>query len=122
MIDFSRMRNEEIVRNVRRKLYRIICEHVKNCDDENTMEHIERFLEGVSWSTGLNYRVWPSGEVHVYLRSLSWAEMRLFYITYAVIDIYIEIKMLRNSINRHYYKITKKPRPRAKEAYYDERD
>lgn len=108
MIDLSRMRNEEIVHIVRRKLYRIICEHVKNCDDENTMEHIERFLEGVSWAAGLRYAVRADGEVYVYLQCLNWSSMQVFYITYVVIDIYIEIKILRNSINRHYYKQDKK--------------
>lgn len=105
MIDFSRMRNEEIVRNVWRELYRIICEHVKNYDDENAREHIERFLEGVSWATGLTCEVRGDGEVYVYLRSGSWEGFSLLCIEYKVIDIYIEIKILRNSINRHYNKI-----------------
>lgn len=119
MIDFSRMRNEEIVRNVRRELYRIICKYVKNGEDEKARGHIEKFLEGVSWATGLNYKVWLDGEVSVYLNGLNWAEMRMYEITYSVIDIYIEIKILRNSINRHYYKIAKKSCPRVKEVYYD---
>lgn len=104
MMDLCRMRNEEIVRNVWRALYRIICEHVKNCDDENAMEHIERFLEGVSWATGLRYAVRADGEVYVYLQCLSWQSMRLFEIECEVIDVYVEIKILRNAINRHYEK------------------
>lgn len=104
MIDFRTMRNEEIVRNVRRKLYNIICEHVKNHDDENTMEHIEMFMEGVSWATGLHYAVRADGEIYVYLKGLSGAEM-LSNVLYKVIDIHLEIKILRNSINRHYSKI-----------------
>lgn len=99
------MRNEVIICKLRRKLCGIICEHVKNGDDENTREHIERFLEGVSWATGLNYKVWLDGEVYVYLNGRSWPEMRVCEITYSVIDIYIEIKILRNSINRHYHKV-----------------
>lgn len=122
MLDFSRMRNEEIVCKLRRELYRIICKYVKNGDDEKARGHIEKFLEGVSWATGLNYKVWLDGEVSVFLNGLKWAEMEICEITYSVIDIYIEIKILRNSINRHYYKITKKSRPRAKEACYVERN
>lgn len=105
MIDFSTMRYEEIVRTVRRKLYKIICEHVKQYDDENAMEHIEMFLEGVSWATGLRYAVRADGEVYVYLKSLSWAAMKLYTAGYKVIDVPVEIKILRNSINRHYSKM-----------------
>lgn len=105
MIDFSTMRNEEIVRNVWRELYRIICEHVKNYDDENAMEHIERFLEGVSWATGLRYAVRADGDVYVYLQVLNWPAMRLHEIECEVLNIYVEVKILRNSINRHYEKI-----------------
>lgn len=119
MIDYSRIRNKEIVCNLRRELYRIICAHVKDCDDENAREHIERFLEGVSWVTGLNYSVRPDGEVRVYLIGYSCAEMRAVGITYSVIDIYIEIKILRNSINRHYYKHDKK---NLKEVCFDVRN
>lgn len=98
MIDFRTMRNEKIIRTVRRKLYSIICEHVKHCDDENVMKHIEMFMEGVSWVTGLRYAVRADGAVYVYLKGLSWAEMRLF-------DVHLEIKILRNAINRHYHKM-----------------
>ena len=98
MIDFRAMRNEEIIRTVRRKLYSIICEHVKHCDDENVMKHIEMFMEGVSWVTGLRYAVRADGVVYVYLKGLSRAEMRLF-------DVHLEIKILRNAINRHYHKM-----------------
>ena len=105
MIVFSTMRNEEIVLAVRRKLYNIICEHVKNYDDENTMEHIEMFLEGVSWATGFRYAVTCDGEVYVYLKCLCWSAMKLYTAGYKVIDIRSEITTLRNSINRHYSKI-----------------
>ena len=105
MMDFRTQRNEDIVRNVRRKLYSIICEHVKHFDDENAMKHIEIFMEGVSWSTGLRYAVRADGEIYVYLKGLSWAEMRLFDVWYKVIDVHLEIKILRNSINRHYHKM-----------------
>lgn len=104
MIDFRTMRNEEIIRTVRRKLYNIICEHVKQTDDENAMKHIEMFMEGVSWATGLRYAVRADGAVYVYLKGLSWAEMRLFDVWYNVIDVHLEIKILRNAINRHYHK------------------
>ena len=104
MIDFRTMRNGEIVRVVRRKLYNIICDHVKHHDDENAMEHIKMFMEGVSWATGLRYAV-RDGKVYVYLKCLYWFEMELFDIEYKVIDVYREIKILRNSINRHYSKI-----------------
>ena len=105
MIDFSIMRNEEIVRNVRWKLHNIICEHVKNYDDENAMKHIEMFMEGLSWATGLRYVVSADGEIYVYLKCLNRAEMRLFDERYKVIDVHLDIKILRNSINRHYSKI-----------------
>ena len=104
MIDFRTMRNEEIIRTVRRKLYNIICEHVKRYDDENAMKHIEMFMVGVSWATGLRYAVRADGAVYVYLKGLSWAEMRLFDVWYNVIDVHLEIKILRNAINRHYHK------------------
>lgn len=105
MIDFRTMRNEEIVRIVRRKLYRIISEHVKHCNDENAMKHILMFMRGVSWATGLQCSVRADGEVYVYLKCLSWAEMRTFEMEYKVIDVYLEIKILRNAINRHYHKM-----------------
>lgn len=105
MIDFRTMRNEEIIRVVRRKLYGIVCEHVKQYNDENALKHIEMFMEGVSWATGLRYAVRADGKIYVYLKGLSWAEMRLFDVWYEVIDVHIEIKILRNSINRHYSKI-----------------
>lgn len=104
MIDFSRMRNEEIIRTVRRKLYSIICEHVKHCDDENVMKHIEMFMEGVSWVTGLRYAVRADGAVYVYLKCLYWSAMEWVEIEYEVINVHLEIKMLRNSMNRHYHK------------------
>ena len=104
MIEFGTLRDEKIVRNVRRKLYSIICEHVKHCDDENVMKHIEMFMEGVSWVTGLRYAVRADGAVYVYLKGLSLAEMRLFDVWYNVIDVHLEIKILRNAINRHYHK------------------
>lgn len=105
MIDFRTTRNEEIVRAVRRKLYNVICDHVKQYDDENAMKHIEMFMEGLSWATGLRYKVAGTGKVYVYLKGLSWAEMELFDAEYKVIDVYLEIKILRNSINRHYHKM-----------------
>lgn len=104
MIDFRTMRNEEIICAVRRKLYNIICEHVRQYDDENAMKHVEMFLKGASWATGLRYAV-RDGKVYVYLKCLYWFEMELFDIEYKVIDVYLEIKILRNSINRHYSKI-----------------
>lgn len=94
MIDFRTMRNEEIIRNVRRKLYNIICDHVKNFDDENAPVHIEMFMEGVSWATGLRYAVRRDGLVYVYLNCVE----------YIVFDVYLETKILRNSVNRHYAK------------------
>lgn len=98
MADFSGVINESIIRKIRRKLYAIICEHVRNFDDENAKAHVERFMEGVSWATGLRYGVRADGMVYVYIGDLfTLAE-------YEVIDIYIETKILRNSINRHYYK------------------
>lgn len=101
MVDFSRMSNEAIVRNVRRKLYGIICEHVKNFDDENTLSHVKNFMEGVSWTTSLPYEVCADGRVYVYLKDPNDS---LYVIEYKVADIYIDIRILRNSINRHYYK------------------
>ena len=118
MIDFRTMGNEEIVRNVRGKLYSIICEHAKHFDDENTMMHIERFLEGVSWATGLRYAISANGEVYIYLKCLSWAEIKLYTAGYKVIDIRSEIKTLRNSINRHYAKMGWSS---AEEVCFDER-
>lgn len=103
MVDFSRMSNESIIRKIRRKLYGIICEHVRNFDDENAREHVERFMEGVSWATSLRYGVRADGIVYVYLKGSSLTD-----IEYEVIDVYIESKILRNSINRHYYKQDKK--------------
>lgn len=97
MVDYSGIINEKIVRKIRRKLYNIICEHVKNFDDENALEHIEMFMEGLSWGTGLRYGVRADGAVYVYLRGLDWVETH-------IIDVYIEIKILRNSVNRHYAK------------------
>lgn len=86
--------NKKIARKVRRKLYNIICEHVKHFDDEKAMEHIEIFMEGVSWATGLRYAVRRDGLVYIYLNLT----------TYIVLDVYLEIKILRNSVNRHYAK------------------
>lgn len=105
MKDFRCMRNEEIVRNVRRKLFNIICEHVRHSDDENVMEHIEMFMEGVSWATGLRYIVTDAGKVCVYLKCISWAAMEAVEIEYKVINVNYEVKILRKSINRHYSKI-----------------
>ena len=102
MIDFRTMRNEEIIRVVRRKLYGIVCEHVKQYNDENALKHIEMFMEGVSWATGLRYAVRGDGEVYIYL---SCPQTRLFVVWYEVIDVNLETKILRNSINRHYSKI-----------------
>lgn len=104
MIDFSAMRNEEIVRIVRRKLYSIICEHVKHCDDENVMKHIEMFMEGVSWATGLRYATRRDGLVYVYLNRSTQAQVKLYRVECFVIDVYLETKILRNSVNRHYAK------------------
>lgn len=103
MIDISTMRNEEIVRNLWRDLYRIICEHVRHCGDENTMKHVEAFMEGVSSASGLRYAV-RDGKVYAYLGCLIWLDMELVEVEYEVINIYFEIKILRNSINRHYHK------------------
>lgn len=86
--------NKKIVRKVRRKLYNIICEHVRQFDDEKAMEHIEIFMEGVSWATGLRYVVRHDGLVYIYINCAA----------YLVIDVYIETKILRNSVNRHYDK------------------
>lgn len=105
MIDFRTMRNEEIVRNVRGKLYNIICDHIKQNDDENVMEHIEMFMEGVSWATGLRYIVTGTGKVSVFLKYLNWSAMKLVEIECKVINVYFEIKILRKSINRHYHKM-----------------
>lgn len=105
MIDIRTMRNEEIIRTVRRKLRYIICDHVKNYDDENAMKHIEMFMEGLSWATGLRYVVSADGEIYVYLKCLNRANMRLFDERYKVIDVHLDIKILRNSINRHYAKM-----------------
>lgn len=97
MADYSSIINSNIARKMRRKLYNIICEHVKHCDDENALEHIEMFMEGLSWGTGLRYGVRGGGVVYVYLRGVDWVETHL-------IDVYLEIKTLRKSINRHYAK------------------
>lgn len=105
MIDFRTMRNGEIVRVVRRKLYNIICEHVKHYDDENVLGHIEMFMEGVSWVAGFRYTVTCEGEVYVYLKCVSLGATKLYTTGYKVIDIRSEIITLRNSINRHYSKI-----------------
>lgn len=98
MADYSRIINKKIARKIRRKLYNIICEHVKNFDDENALMHVGMFMEGLSWGTGLRYGVRGDGVVYVYLKGLDWVG------THLIIDVYIEIKILRNSINRHYYK------------------
>lgn len=105
MIDFRTMRNGEIVRVVRRKLYNIICDHVKHHDDENAMEHIKMFMEGVSWATGIRYKVSGNGKVYLYLKCLLWSEIGLVELEYEVINVPFEIKTLRKSINRHYSKI-----------------
>ena len=105
MIDFRTVRNEEIIRVVRRKLYGIVYEHVKQYNDENVMKHIEMFMAGVFWATGLRYAVGGDGEVYICLKGLSWAEIRLFDVWYKVIDVNLETKILRNSINRHYHKM-----------------
>lgn len=104
MIDFRTMRNEEIICAVRRKLFNIICEHVRHSDDENAMEHIEKFMEGVAWTTGLRYAV-RAGKVYVYLKCLNFYAMKLIEIEYEVINVYFKIKILRKSINRHYHKM-----------------
>ena len=104
MIDFSSARNEKIIRAVRRKLYNIICEDVKHYDDENTMKHIEMFMEGVSWATGIRYRLTDVGKVYVYLRCLLWPEMKVVEVEYRVINVHFELRTLRKSINRHYHK------------------
>lgn len=117
MVDFSRMSDEAIVRNVRRKLYGIIYEHVKNFDDENTLSHVKNFIEGVSWATSLPCEVRGDGEVYVYLIKSAGGEG--LCTEYKVIDLYIEIKILRNSINRHYYKQDKK---NLKEVCFDVRN
>lgn len=106
MIDFSKMRGKEILRVLRRKLYGIVCEHVKNFDDENVLGRVERFLEGVSWVSGLRYAVRGDGEVYVYLKGPDHGSTRLYEIE--VLDVCIETKILRNSVNRHYYKQDKK--------------
>lgn len=98
MLDSSGIKNEAFIRKLRRKLYEIICEHVRNFDDENAKAHVERFMEGVSWATGLRYEVQVDGIVYVYIGDL------FILAEYEVIDIYIESKILRNSINRHYDK------------------
>lgn len=95
MLDSSGIKNEVFIRKLRRKLYAIICEHVRNFDDENAKAHVERFMEGVSWATGLRYDVRADGMVYVYIGDL------FILVEYEVIDIYIETKILRNSINRH---------------------
>lgn len=107
MLDFRTVRNNEIIRAVRKKLYNIICDHVKHFDDENAMKHIEMFMEGVFWACGLRYAVRRDGKVYVYLKCLSFVEKQMVVIEYEyeVIDIFIEIKILRNAINRHYHKM-----------------
>lgn len=103
MIDLSTMRNDEIVRNLRKDLYRTICEHVRHCGDENTMKHVEAFMEGVSSASGLRYAV-RDGKVYAYLKCLVCPDMELVVAEYEVINIYFEITILRNSINRHCHK------------------
>lgn len=105
MNDFRTMGNEEIIRTMRRKLYNIICDHVKHFDDENAMKHIEMFMEGVSWAAGFRSTVTCDGEVYVYLKCVSLGAMKLYTAGYKVIDIRSEIITLRNSINRHYDKM-----------------
>lgn len=105
MIDFRTMRNEEIIRVVRRKLYKIICGHVKHCNDENVMVHILMFMRGVSWATGLRYSIRANGEVYVYLKCLNGSAMEVVEIEYKVINVNYERNILRKSINRHYYKM-----------------
>lgn len=105
MIDFRTIRDEEIIRAVRRKLYNIICDHVRHFDDENTMKHIEMFMEGVSWAAGFRSTVTCDGEVYVYLKCVSLGAMKLYTAGYKVIDIRFEITTLRKSINRHYHKM-----------------
>lgn len=98
MADYSSIINKKIACKIRRKLYTIICEHVKHFDDENALEHIEMFMEGVSWATGLRYGVGGDGVVYVYLKGLDRVG------THLIIDVYLETKILRNSVNRHYAK------------------
>lgn len=102
------IRIEVFIRKLRRKLYGIVYECVKNFDDENAKEYVARFLEGVSWATGLTFEVRGDGEVYVYLEIDMGEGFSLLCLEYKVIDIYIEIKILRNAINRHYYKQDKK--------------
>lgn len=105
MADYSGIINEKIVRKIWRKLYNIICEHIKNFDEENVMEHIEMFMEGVSWATGLRYEIWRDGIVYVYLNRPTYPQVKLYRVEYNfVIDVYLETKILRNSVNRHYAK------------------
>lgn len=104
MTDYSRIINKKIVRKIRRKLYNIICDHVKNFDDENALEHIEMFMEGVSWATGLRYATRRDGLVYVYLNRSTQTQVKLYRVEYFVIDVYLETKILRNSVNRHYAK------------------
>lgn len=113
MADFSNIINKKISRLMRRKLYGIICEHVKNFEDENALAHVKNFMEGVSWATGLRCAVRGDGVVYVYLRDSDLVRKSVL-----LIDVYVEIKILRNSINRHYYKQDKK---NLKEVCFDVR-
>lgn len=113
MADYSGIINEKIARKIRRKLYSIVCEHVKNFDDEKALEHVKNFMEGVSWATGLRYKVLGGGTVYVYLSCFSRSEMNLS--RYRVLNVYTEVKILRNSINRHYHK---KGCPSEEEVYF----
>ena len=103
-MNFSRKKNEAIIRKLRRKLYGIVYECVKNFDDENANEYVERFLEGVSWASNLRYDVRGAGVFYVYLDGISWPEKKLYVYAYRIFDAYNEIRILRKSINRHYAK------------------
>lgn len=108
MVDYGGVMNGSFIRKMRRKLYGIVYECVKNFDDENAKEYVERFLEGVSWASGLRYDVRGHGVFYLYLNGYSWPSKKLYVYTYRIVDVYNETRILRKSINRHFYKQDKK--------------
>ena len=103
MEDFRNTKNEEIVANVREKLYSIINAHVMDGDDECAVEHLEFFMEGFCWRTNIDFRIAEFGDVMLilpYYKVLHVISKKRYFL----LNIYVELKTLRKSINRHYHK------------------
>lgn len=108
MADCRNAKNKEIVALVREKLYIIINAHVMDGDDECAAEHLKFFMEGFCWRTNIDYEVRENGDVMLFLLyQYTYHDGRtpvIFKRPYFLLNIDMELKTLRKSINRHYHK------------------